>query len=117
MLGVFSGPDFSKIFLKNKHQLGSVKIFKSLKALVQWPGDFLKLDLFFRVKKKIIFNLAVKFMNKAKERIMSYRKINIDYVMTLALVNTKQERLLKKKKRRMHENALFFHDQKSKDSY
>ena len=38
-------------------------------------------------------------MNKAKERIMSYRKINIDYVMTLALVNTKQERLLKKKKK------------------
>ena len=37
-------------------------------------------------------------MSKAKERIMSYRKINIDYVMTLALVNTKQERLLKKKK-------------------
>ena len=37
-------------------------------------------------------------MSKAKERIMSYRKINIDYVMTLALVNTKQGRLLKKKK-------------------
>lgn len=37
-------------------------------------------------------------MSKAKERILPYRKINIDYIMTLALVNTKQERLLKKKK-------------------
>lgn len=37
-------------------------------------------------------------MSKAKERILPYRKINIDYIMTLALVNTKQEKLLKKKK-------------------
>ena len=52
-VGCIFGTRFFQNFLKkNKHQLGSVKIFKSLKALVQWPGDFLKLDSFFRVKKK-----------------------------------------------------------------
>ena len=98
MLGVFSGPDFFKISLKKQTSIRKCQNLQNPQGISTMARRFSETGFIFPGKKKIIFNLAVKFMSKAKERIMSYRKINIDYVMTLALVNTKQERLLKKKK-------------------